>query len=213
MKRCLSGFMALVLIAGSGCTNTQLRITTLNQGSTLADIQYQMVMRNLATFAANPWAIPWHMSITTGTAQVADAATAHSAFLIHFPHQSLARFFEWDPGVSGSRTIVEQWSTNPIVHTDALEALQLAYRRAFGFQDMPDKKLLDDMAHDIKKQVISTDDLHTETSLFYQTLYSKLEKSYDALRQRTNSTVGDQSFMPPAGELRSGCRSQKPSRA
>ena len=74
MKRRLFGLIVCVLLSAGGCTNTQLRISTLNQGSTLADIQYQMVLRNLATFAANPSTIPWHMSITTGTAQVADAA-------------------------------------------------------------------------------------------------------------------------------------------
>jgi hypothetical protein len=193
-------FILGVLLTAGGCTNAQLRISTLNQGATLADIQYQMVLRNLACFTANPWAIPWHMSITAGTAQVADAATAHSAFLAHFPKAALGRFFEWDPGVSGSRTIVQQWSTNPIVHTDALKALQIAYRRALGFPDMPDKNLLDDMAHDIKKQVISTEDLRTETALFYQSQFARREKSYDSLRRGTKSTIGDQQFVPDAGE-------------
>jgi hypothetical protein len=120
MRRAFGGFLVVGFLCLAGCTNTQLRITTLNQGATLADLQYQMILRNLATFAANPSAIPWHLSITTGTAQVADAATAHSAFLAHFPKVALNRFFEWDPGVSGSRTIVQQWSTNPIIHADAL---------------------------------------------------------------------------------------------
>jgi hypothetical protein len=159
-----------------------------------------MVLRNLACFAANPSAIPWHMSITGGTAQVADAATAHSAFLAHFPRLGLNNFFEWDPGVTGSRTIVQQWSTNPIVHTDALKVLQMAYRRGLGFQDMPDKELLDDVAHDIKKQIISTEDMRTETALFYQSQFARLEKSYDSLRRATHSTIGDQQLMPGVGE-------------
>jgi hypothetical protein len=190
--------LGVILMAG-GCTNAQLRISTLNQGATLADIQYQMVLRNLACFTANPSAIPWHVSITAGTAQVADAATAHSAFLAHFPTTAINRFFEWDPGVTGSRTIVQQWSTNPIVHTDALKVLQMAYRRGLGFQDMPDQKLLDDVAHDIKKQIILTEDLRTETGLFYQSQFARLQKSYDSLRRGTKSTVGDQQVMPEVG--------------
>ena len=201
MKCTFGGFLVFVLLTVAGCTNTQLRISTVNQGATLADIQYQMVLRNLATFAENPSAIPWHISITSGTAQVADAATAHSSFVGHFPQQAVSRFFEWDPGISGSRTIVQQWATNPIVHTDAIKVLQMAYRRAYGIDEMPDKRLLDDMAHDIKKQVISTEDLRTESSLFYQSQFAKLQKSYDSLRRATNSTVGEQFFMPPAGEL------------
>ena len=144
--------------------------------------------------------MPWHISVTGGTAQVADAATAHSSFVGHFPQVVLNRFFEWDPGVSGSRTIVQQWSTNPIVHTDALKVLQMAYRRAYGFPDMPDQRLLDDMANDIKKQVISTDDLRTESSLFYQSQFARLEKSYESLRRGTRSTVGDQSWVPIPGD-------------
>ncbi len=203
MKRPLIGLFAwvsLVLLAPVGCTNTQLRITTINQGSTLSDIQYQIVLRNLATFAANPSAIPWHVSVTAGTAQVADAATAHSAFLAQFTPIFSGGWFQWDPGATGSRTIVQQWSTNPIVHTDALKVLQMAYRRAFGFQEMPDKKLLDDVAHDIKKQIVLTEDLRTETALFYQSQYARLERSYEALRRGTNSTVGDQRLVPDLGE-------------
>ena len=66
MRWTFGGLIGLILLAAGGCTNTQLRISTLNQGSTLADIQYQMVLRNLATFADNPSAMPWHISITGG---------------------------------------------------------------------------------------------------------------------------------------------------
>jgi len=199
MKRAFGGFVISVLLTVTGCASAQLRISTINQAATLSDIQYQMVLRNLAAFAANPSTLPWHISITAGTAQVADAATAHSSFVAHFPHQIISRFFEWDPGFSGSRTVVEQWSTNPIVHTDALKVLQMAYRRAFGIDEMPDKRLLDDVAHDIKKQIISTDDVRTESALFYESQYAKLQKSYDSLRHATNSTVGEQSWIVPDG--------------
>lgn len=200
MKGSLFALIVCTLLSAGGCTNTQLRITTVNQGSTLSDIQYQMVLRNLASFAVNPSAIPWHVSITAGTAQVADAATAHSAFLWQMAPFTSGRWFQWDPGAVGSRTIVQQWSTNPIVHTDALKVLQMAYRRAYGIQEMPDQKLLEDVAQDIKKQIVSTEDLRTETTLFYQSQYARLAKSYESLRRGTNSTVGDQHFMPdPAG--------------
>ncbi len=56
--------LALTLIS-TGCTDAQLRITTLNQHATLTDLHYQMVLRNLAVFANNPDVIPWHTSITS----------------------------------------------------------------------------------------------------------------------------------------------------
>lgn len=198
MKQAPGAILLCALASMAGCTNTQLRISTLNQGSTLSDIGYQMVLRNLAAFADDPSYIPWHMSITTGTVQVADAATGHTSLVFHLPRVILDQFSEIDPGVSASRTIVQQWSTNPIVHTDALKLLQIAYRRAYGVAEMPDRKLLDDMAHDIKKQIVSTDDLKTESNLFYQSQLTK-QKSYDSVRRGTSSTVGDQVVVPDPG--------------
>jgi hypothetical protein len=200
MKRTLLTLNLLILIGAAGCTNTQLRKSTLDQGSTLAETQYQMILRNLASFAANPSAIPWHLSIVSGTAQVADSGNAHSNFLPQFSPFRGNNWFEWGTGVTGSRTIVEQWSTNPIVHTDALKLIQMAYRRALGFNDMPDKDLLDDMAHDLKEQIASTDDLRVETALFYQSQYAKLQHSYASLRRGTDTTVGEQEIMAAAGE-------------
>jgi hypothetical protein len=75
----------------------------------------------------------------------------------------------------------------------------MAYRRAFGYQEMPEARLLDDLAHDIKKQVISTEDLRTESMLFYQSQLSKQGRSYDSVRRGTNSTVGEQSVVPAGG--------------
>jgi hypothetical protein len=200
MKCNISGIIGLLILCVSGCTNTQLRISTLNQGSVLADFQYEMILRNLASFAANPSAIPWHVSIMSGTAQVADAGSAHTNFLPQFSPSHINRWFEWGPGVTGSRTVVQQWSTNPIVHTDALKLIQMAYRRAYGFDEMPDKDLLDDIAHDIKKQITSTEDLRTETALFYQSQFAKMRQEYSTLRRKTNSTVGDQPIMPGVAE-------------
>ena len=43
MKGLRQWFILGVLLTCGGCTNTQLRISTLDQGATLADIQYQMI--------------------------------------------------------------------------------------------------------------------------------------------------------------------------
>jgi hypothetical protein len=196
MKRAYGILILALLSFSQGCTFAQLRNSTVNQGSTISDIQYQMVLRNLASFAENPWAVPWHLSITGGTTQVADAGTARIAPLWDFTRIRGNELFQLAPSLSGSRTVVQQWSTNPIVHTDALRVLQLAYRRAFGAGDMPDRRLLDDIANDIKKQIISTDDLRTESVLFYQSQFAKLAKSYETMRRGTSSTIGEQSVVP-----------------
>jgi hypothetical protein len=123
MRRSVGGFMVLTVLTTVGCTNTQLRITTLNQGSTLAQLQYDMVLRNLASFAEDPWTIPWHISITAGTAQVTDAGTGHVGLNWNFPRDVKSRLFQFSPTATASRTIVQQWSTNPIAHTDALKVI------------------------------------------------------------------------------------------
>jgi hypothetical protein len=48
--------VALACIAGF--TNARLRQRTINQAWTLAELQYQEVLDNLALFTANPSALP-----------------------------------------------------------------------------------------------------------------------------------------------------------
>ena len=105
-----------------------------------------MVMHNLAMFAENHASIPWHLAVTTGTAQVADAGTVHATPGWLWSLAKTSSYTTFGTGLSTSRTIVQQWSTNPIVHTDALKILQLAYQRAYGSQQMPDADLIEDLA-------------------------------------------------------------------
>src|SRR3954464_4139801 len=60
----------LLALFCSGCTGLQLKRSTIDQASTLSELQYQQVMNNLAMFAGNPAAIPWHITIKDGSAQV-----------------------------------------------------------------------------------------------------------------------------------------------
>jgi hypothetical protein len=190
--------LVIAVLLSTGCTDAQLRITTLNQHATLTDLHYQMILRNLAVVANNPDVIPWHASITQGTAQVADAETARLAPFWNFFYNVKNNLTQIAPSGSASRTVVQQWNTNPIVYSDALRLLQFAYRRALGIDEMPDDKLMDDVAHDIKKQIIATEDLKTETYLFYQSSFADKGKSFSNVRQGTTSTVGEQSFAPPS---------------
>jgi hypothetical protein len=173
-------------------------MTTLNQHATLSDLHYQMVLRNLAVFARSPGVIPWHMNVTGGTAQVADAETARMGFLWQIYRVARANFGQYAPSASASRTVVQQWSTNPIVYSDALRLIQIAYRRALGFNEMPDAKLIDDVAHDIKKQIIATEDLKSETLMFYQSGVNDNQKSFNRFRRGVTSTVGNQTFVVAA---------------
>jgi hypothetical protein len=193
------GWLAIVALVGAsaGCTDAQLRITTVNQHATLTDLHYDMIMRNLAIMANNPDVIPWHTNITQGTSQIADAGTARLGAFWNFFYIVKNNLTQFSPSSSVSRTIVQQWTTNPVVYGDALRLISIAYRRAFSIDEMPDDKLLDDIAHDIKKQIIATEDLKTETYLFYQSGFTDKGKSFNSLRRGTTSTVGEQNFFPP----------------
>src|SRR5262245_12919009 len=57
----------------TGCTSLRLRQRTVNQGSTLPELQYQQVLNNLAQIAVNPSALPWHVNLKEGTSQVTDS--------------------------------------------------------------------------------------------------------------------------------------------
>ena len=46
--------LAVGLACLTGCTTGRLRQRTINQGSTLPELQYQQVLNNLAAFDVNP---------------------------------------------------------------------------------------------------------------------------------------------------------------
>ncbi len=155
-----------LLIVCSGCTSLQLQRSTINQAGTLSDMQFQQVLNNLAMFAGNPSAIPWQIDIKNGGSQVADFGSAGLAGSFGRMMGSLAY---GAPSVIGSRTVVEQWGTAPVTDDTELRLLQIAYRRAFGYQDtLDDRQFADDLVHELKKQISVTDDLKDLYGLFYK---------------------------------------------
>src|SRR5262249_8178768 len=96
----------------TGCTTGRLRQRTINQGSTLPELQYQQVLENLALFAANPAALPWHINVGEGPSQVPDSLSGGAALDTGPP-------VTWFPQLLGSRTAVAQWGASPVI--DATE--------------------------------------------------------------------------------------------
>jgi hypothetical protein len=193
------GILALAIV-GTGCTEASLRHTTVRQARTLTEVQYRMVLENLAEVAANPGARPWHASISGGAAQVADTGQGLFSAGINLFNGSGGTFSSYSPAAQFARTIVEQWTLAPITEGDTLRLLRIAYRRALGSPEMPSPDLLDDLAHDLKKIVAITEDLRTETALFYEDKFVHQKHSFDALDRDTDSTVGDQPFFEPGGD-------------
>jgi hypothetical protein len=144
----------------TGCTTGRLRQRTINQGSTLPELQYQQVLGNLALFATNPSALPWHVNLREGTTQLTDSANGGAALDLGPP-------VTWFPQLLASRTAVAQWGMSPVIDATELRLLRIAYRRAHGAPEMPSPEFLDELTHELKDQFPSNADLRNESELFY----------------------------------------------
>ncbi|HYV37414.1 MAG TPA: hypothetical protein VE988_17035 [Gemmataceae bacterium] len=127
----------VALLTGTGCTHTALEKRTLNQASTLTDLQYLQVLDNLAMFACNPAALPWHMKLTSASIQVTDQGTV--SFLDSMVHSKPPIAYTLTSTLTAQRGVVNQWGGCPTVSADNLELLALAYQKALCPQDQDGK--------------------------------------------------------------------------
>jgi hypothetical protein len=196
-------FIVIGLAASTGCTSGRLRHRTINQGSSLPELQYQQVLDNLAKFATNPSALPWHVNLREGTTQVTDSISGGAALDIGPP-------VTWFPQLLGSRTAVAQWGVAPVIDATELRLLRLAYRRAFGAMDMPAPEFLDELAHELKDQFASNADLRNESELFYEyhSRDSRNSKDLDAKVVTTNddNVCGSEPGLDHSPLARNVCR-------
>jgi hypothetical protein len=126
------------LLTLGGCTHLQLQRNTIDQGSTLSDIQYQQVLDNLALFSCDPYALAWHVKVTGGLVQVADQGSG--GLLPSGVRKPLVA-----PTLSLARNVVGQWNVDTVIESDDLELLQLAYQKAV---------FPDDPGREIKKEIV-----------------------------------------------------------
>jgi hypothetical protein len=152
--------LALGILVLPGCTAGRLRQRTIHQASTLPELQYQQVLNNLALFAANPAALPWHVNLREGTTQVTDSLSGGAALDIGPP-------VTWFPQLLGSRTAVAQWGMSPVIEPVELRLLRTAYRRAHGLPDGLPPEFFNELAHELKGQIPLNPDLQDETYFFY----------------------------------------------
>lgn len=189
MRLSILALAALALSAG--CTTDRLRQRTVNQGATLPELQYQQVLDNLALFAGNPAALPWHINLREGTTQITDSATVGAAVDLGPPSETLPQIF-------GSRTAVAQWGGSPVINPLQLRLLRIAYRRAFGSPEMPSPELLDELAHELKNQAAINSDLRDESELFYE-YEARKRQDYASLESEV-VTANDESFAGRDGQ-------------
>jgi hypothetical protein len=138
--------LVLLVVGLSGCAATRLRDRIVNQTETLTDLQYKQVLGNLARLHIDPYALPSQSNLHDGTAQVQANAAANLA---------LWRTSQLPSTLSGSRTIVEQWTVRPVTDDTVLKLLRLTYQRALGMPVslVTEGGLANDVAHELKKQI------------------------------------------------------------
>jgi hypothetical protein len=197
------GLVILSVLAFSGCANVQLKVSTLRSASTLTELQYQQVLDNLAMYCDDPTALPWHVNLQNGAVQIADAGSLGT-----IAQTDLSHAFTWSPYFTGTRSIVTQWSTNPVTDDTTLRLLRLAYQIAISYRaerDL-DPDLALDLAHNLKNQTATNADISLDTNLFDSILktydpidskdLTKLLKQYDEARDSILDT-NDQDFLAP----------------
>jgi hypothetical protein len=186
--------LAAAMCFSTGCTSRHLCQRTVNQGRTLPELQYQQVLNNLAQFAVNPSALPWHVNLKEGTSQVTDSLSGGALVDLGPPAST-------EPQLFGSRTVVAQWGMAPVTDAIELRLLRIAYRRAHGFPDMPSPEFLDELVHELKDQFAANADLRNESELFYG-FHGKASRTARDLDARIVTTNDDTVCGPaaPPGE-------------
>ena len=189
-SRARTVWLALALSGLLGCTTVRLRKDTVHQASSLTDLQYQQVLANLALFAENPSALPWHINLREGTTQITDTVSGGAAVELGPPSDTLPQIF-------GTRTLVAQWGMTPVIDPTELRLLRVAYRRAHGSPEMPAPEFLDDLADELKAQTPLTTDLRDESELFFE-YHSRQEPDYPRLDRNIVTTNEPGSWANPA---------------
>jgi len=111
----------LAVAAGSGCTTVSLSQYTLDQNRSSGSCRDEMVLECLATIAANPDTLPSYALYSAGATTVTDTV-------------ALGHTVTWAPAkrvletlaLTGSRSPKGQWTVDPSVEYERLEALYTA---------------------------------------------------------------------------------------
>jgi hypothetical protein len=127
------GWIAIIVVPLlAGCTNRQLARSMVAQASTVMDIEYQMVLDNIAMFKCNPSALPWHVRINDGVVQVNDQAGLDSLGIQWGTNSNFTR------GPRAMRSVTEQWGADAVTNPRIVKKLQDVYRQAIGLPPEPD---------------------------------------------------------------------------
>lgn len=109
----------------TGCTQSQLRRTTIQQSRTISDIHLQQVMDNLAMFAYDPNSLPHFLIPNASATAVTDRAGVDDSISFNS-----SGFLGSTLGVDGSRTVNGNFTLFPVNDPHKLALMRCAYQTA-----------------------------------------------------------------------------------
>jgi hypothetical protein len=117
-------------IASFGCTTLSLERHTLDQGVSAGDIRYQEILDNLAMVARDHSALPAYSTMYAGTVSVSDSGslTSTTAWQRLLGKGAQNGFASQGLNPQLSRTVLQNWSLDPILGPERLEAIRAMLR-------------------------------------------------------------------------------------
>jgi hypothetical protein len=116
---------ALVLVQ-AGCTTISLTRHSATQVDSVADLRYQVILDNLAQVADDPTRLPSVVGLGSGTVFVQDQGSASTTITWPYSVGSVAT------NPSFNRQISQNWSLDPTLIPEKLEAVRAACQWAVG---------------------------------------------------------------------------------
>lgn len=131
---CRAVLLIGLLSTVAGCTHTVLRNDTRRTTNTLADLEFQQILDNVARFHCNLDTVPSFAVPNAGTVSVSDQA---GAGISPTYSPTLTRALQGNGALpilsllfplTAQRTVTENWSLTPITDAENLRRLRCAYR-------------------------------------------------------------------------------------
>jgi len=137
--RCVAA-LAMVTALFSGCVHRQLERNTALAATTVGNIQYRMVLDNIAMMSCDPANLPSHVRLADGTVQISNQASIGEPG--GFTFLSGSNFGIERLGPAASTKVSEQWGTDAVEDPIQVFALQSIYRKAFGLQSLEEPNFI-----------------------------------------------------------------------
>jgi hypothetical protein len=93
----------------------------------VSNLRYHEVLDNLAAIAANPATLPYFSVITAGGTQITDMGQASPSTVF-----DRTGFMSQTVGLQGSRSVQENWTTDPVKDPERLAAIRCVLLVALG---------------------------------------------------------------------------------